>query len=311
MAVSTTTNITDTVRQAATRAGLTITSVEAGSDFSGNPTTRIVLARAEAPQKTAQLELPESFAEELAARAELLAALDTYLAGVSQRLRNPLPSLFITLHGLPVLLEEFQWPFHRSVSGADSFVVHGLAKLADDSPLHSKVAASLTVTFAEVLLAQQQPYAEGIIFNAVRKTFDLEQLELVKSGNRQPVGVTTRFYSRRKNGFVFADSTEDQVKEWLDAKLYWSSRKNGGAEPVWIADPYDAQYVNRQPEELKQIAAGLAKEGSLTLDTTGEFATPTAALLAEAEHYNERLQATLAALKPKFNEEMRAGHTNM
>ena len=54
----------------------------------------------------------------------------------------------------------------------------------------------MTVTFAEIVPRHQQPYAETFIYNAVRKTLDRGQLELLKSGNRQPVPVTTRYYSR-------------------------------------------------------------------------------------------------------------------
>ena len=57
------------------------------------------------------------------------------------------------------------------------------------------------MTFAEIVPAPEQPFAEGFIYNAVRKTMDQGQLELVKSGNRQPVPVTTRYYSRWQKKF--------------------------------------------------------------------------------------------------------------
>src|SRR6201999_4316376 len=103
-----------------------------------------------------------------------------------------------------------QWPFHLSTSGADTYIVHGEAKLEDgttaaDAQLRAKVSASMTVTFAEVVPAPEQPFAEGFIYNAVRKILDQGQLELVKSGNRQPVPVTTRYYSRWQNKFTFND----------------------------------------------------------------------------------------------------------
>ena len=75
----------------------------------------------------------------------------------------------------------FRWPFHRSTSGADSYVVHGTVHLEDgeNSPLHALVSASMTVTFAEIVPAPEQPYAETFIYNAVRKTLDQGQLELL------------------------------------------------------------------------------------------------------------------------------------
>ncbi|MBV9073515.1 MAG: hypothetical protein JOZ10_07795 [Acidobacteria bacterium] len=47
------------------------------------------------------------------------------------------------------------------------------------------------------------------------------------------------------------------------------------------------------------------------LDSTGDFAAATEKLASQADEFSARMQATLASLKPKFNEEMRAGHTNM
>ena len=125
----------------------------------------------------------------------------------AKRLRNPNPNAMVSLAGLPLVFREFKWPFHLSTSGADTYLVHGVVGLEDgaESPLHTKVAASMTVTFAEVVPAPEQPYAEAFIYNAVRKTLDQGQLEMLKSGNRQPVPVTTRYYSRWQKRFVFSD----------------------------------------------------------------------------------------------------------
>ncbi|MES2392310.1 MAG: hypothetical protein V4555_11760, partial [Acidobacteriota bacterium] len=83
----------------------------------------------------------------------------------------------------------------------------------------------------------------------------------------------------------------------------------GHDAPVWIADPRDAQYLNTTTADLQQQAAKLAAEGLLTLN--GEWATATPALTAKREHYQAQLQDALDFIKPTFNEDMRAGHTNM
>ncbi len=72
--------------------------------------------------------------------------------------------------------------------------------------LHAKVAASVTLTFAEIVPAMEQPYAESFVYNAIRKTVDRGQLEFLKSGNRQPVPVTTRYYSRWQKKFLFTET---------------------------------------------------------------------------------------------------------
>ena len=150
-----------------------------------------------------------------------------YLAEMAKRLQNPRPELYLTLHGLPLSFSRFAWPFHQSTSGADTSLVHGEVRLENgvDHVLHAKISASMTITFREVVAAPEQPFAEGFIYNAVRKTMDQGQLELVKSGNRQPVPVTTRYYSAKQKKFSFNDTTEAQRREFLRAKTFWLSRR--------------------------------------------------------------------------------------
>ena len=90
----------------------------------------------------------------------------------------------------------------------------------------------------------EQPFAETFVYNAVRKTIDLGQLEFLKSGNRQPVPVTTRYYSRWQKKFLFTETNDAERLEYLLRKVYWLSGVLGESKPVWIADPRDAQYLN-------------------------------------------------------------------
>jgi hypothetical protein len=178
-----------------------------------------------------------------------------------------------------------------------------------DSLLHAKVSASMTVTFAEIVPAPEQPYAETFIYSAIRKTLDQGQLELLKSGNRQPVPVTTRYYSRWQKKFFFTDTDEEGRQQFLLAKIFWLSGVLGNSQPVWIADPRDAQYLNTTAEELVRAAEVLAGAGLVTLRE--EFAAATPALLEREAEFRNRLQQAFALTKPTFNEDMRAGHTNM
>jgi hypothetical protein len=302
------------VDAAAKAAGLVVKSSEVGADFSGNPTTRFTLALASDSAKTQVLELSDKFDF---SRADLLGEVQVYLAEAAKRLRNPRPDLYLTLHGLPLSFGKFTWPFHLSSSGADTFLVHGEVRLDDgeSSLLHAKIAASMTVTFAEIVLAPEQPFAEGFIYNAVRKTMDQGQLELVKSGNRQPVPVTTRYYSRWQKKFSFNDTNEAQRLEYLAAKVYWLSGVLGGGQPVWLLDPRDAQYLNTTVAELRKNAEALAGDGLIQLagdwSKGGEFAAPSEALMGHRAKYEVDMSDALAFIKPTFNEEMRSGHTNM
>ena len=284
---------------AAKAAGLTLTAAEAGTDFAGAPTTRTIVALVADPSKTHLLELSEGFD---GSNPKFAAELATFFGELALRLRNPDPNFYLTLLGLPLSFGQFAWPFHGSTSGADTYIVHGEVHLAtgEDAALHAKVSAALTQTFAE-----------GFIFNAVRKTLDQGQLELVKSGNRQPVPVTTRYYSLKRKEFIFNDTDEAARKKYLQGKVYWLSGVLGAGAPVWVADPRDAQYLNTTAEELKKNVAALASEGLIELSEGGAWAAVTDKLRGLSGQYEAEVQEALTFIKPSFNEDMRGGHTNM
>lgn len=306
------TTLTAAMDTAAKTAGLTILSTQAGADFHGEPTTCFTFGLHSGTEKERTLRLELSHAFDFN-QPSLLPEMTNYLRDAALRLRNPRPDCYVTQAGLPIRFDGFAWPFHRSTSGADTYLVHGIAHLEDGtaSPLHAKIAASMTVTFADIVPAPEQPYAEAFIYNAIRKTLDQGQIEMIKSGNRQPVMVTTRYYSRWQKKFVFVDTDDEGRMDFLALKLYWLSGVLGGNQPVWIADPTDAQYLNTTVEQLQHAATGLAREGLAQPATDAQFAAATPQLLQRADYYRAVLAEALARTKPVFNEEMRHGHTNM
>jgi hypothetical protein len=302
--------IVTSVETAAAKAGLVLVSATQGSDFHGQPTAvfQLGLPGTELPDRTLKLELTGAFEID---KPSLVSELAAHLSAEAKRLHNPRPECYVTLGGLPVAFGQFQWPFHSSTSGADTYIVHGEIHLADGGAhnLHAKIAASVTLTFAEIVPAMEQPYAETFVYNAVRKTVDLGQLEFLKSGNRQPVPVTTRYYSRWQKKFLFTETNDAERLEYLLRKVYWLSGVLGEGKPVWIADPRDAQYLNTTEADLLRMAGDKAGEGLLVLE--GEFAGATPQLLARAPEYLATLEAALNFTKPQFNESMRSGHANM
>ena len=299
------------VESAARSAGLVVVSSELGEKYAGGATAKFTLALATGPVKTQLLELSAGFEF---GRPDLMEGVKAYLAESAKRLKNPRPDCYFTLHGLPLSFGRFGWPFHESTSGADTSLVHGEVRLEDggaESVLHAKVAVSMTVTFRDVVSAPEQPFAEGFIYNAVRKTMGQGQLELVKSGNRQPVPLTTRYYSMKQKKFVFNDTTEAQRKGFLAGKAFWLSGVLGAGEPVWLADPRDAQYMDTSLEDLRGAVKTLMAEGLLEPTEDAEYAAAAAKLMEREEAYRAEVARTLELIKPAFNEEMRAGLTNM
>ncbi|HUI85122.1 MAG TPA: hypothetical protein VL240_12910 [Candidatus Binatia bacterium] len=189
----------------------------------------------------------------------------------------------ITLHGLPVRIE-LQWPFHPSEGGSDWYVVHGTVRLNDGGPLHADVALNLAQTVKEALPSLDSDLAFWVAINTARKALDEKQLELLKSGKRQPVPVSSRCYSIRHQHFTFADATAGQVEEFVARKIFWGS----GAErrPVLVADPCDAQYLGADPAMVDKLIApanDLAARGMIEL--SGDYARATDGLLAQHEKF--------------------------
>jgi hypothetical protein len=304
------TSLVSSVETAAAQAGLVLVSVGQTAGPAGRASAQFLigLPDVEPPGKTLKLELSEGFEFD---QPDLLTQLTAHLAAEAKRLKNPHPEFVVTLGGLPLAFGQFAWPFHRSTSGADTYIVHGEIRLADGGAhnLHAKIAAAVTQTFAEIVPALEQPFAESFVYNAVRKTVDFGQLEFLKSGNRQPVPVTTRFYSRWQNKFIFTDTDEKDRLRYLLRKVYWLSGVLGDGKPVWIADPRDGQYLNTTGHELMRIATDEAAQGLLTV--SGEFAAATPALMERAAEFQAALEAALNFTKPQFNEAMRAGQANM
>jgi hypothetical protein len=298
------------VESAARAAGIVVIASEPGEKYSGGATTKFTLALAADAKKTQLLELSEAFEF---GRTDLMDGVKAYLAESAKRLKNPRPDCYVTLHGIPLSFGNFGWPFHESTSGADTSLVHGEIWLEDGGEriLHAKIAASMTVTFRDIVAAPEQPFAESFIYNAVRKTMDQGQLELVKSGNRQPVPLTTRYYSMKQKKFVFNDTTVEQRTAFLAAKLYWLSGVLGGGEPVWLSDPRDAQYLNTTAADLELSAKALAAEGLLQSAGDVGYAVTTSKLMDRRDQYGSLLGQALNFIKPTFNEDMRGGHTNM
>jgi hypothetical protein len=301
-------NLLASIEAAAAKAGLRLVSASEAADLNGQPTQVFQLGLQGLDDRRLQLELSEAFDFD---KPDLLPAMAAHLAAEAKRLRNPRPDCYVTLGGLPLAFGKFQWPFHRSTSGSDTYIVHGEISLADGGAhnLHAKIAASVTVTFAEIVPAMEQPYAETFVYNAIRKTVDFGQLEFLKSGNRQPVPVTTRFYSRWQKKFLFTETDDQERLRYLLSKIYWLSGVLGNGRPVWISDPRDAQYLNTTETDLLRMAGHEAGEGFLTLD--GEYAAATSKLMARAAEYEAARDAALNFAKPQFNESMRSGHANM
>lgn len=203
-------------------------------------------------------------------------------------------NIYVTLSGLPLTFE-FKWPFHKSTSGADFWVLHTDIQLQNSSGLHAPVAVNLSATVREVVPSLEPKDIEGQVVNSLRKDVDRRQLEFVKSGKLVPVNFSSRHYDFKRNKWVFGKASEEEIARLLSRKVYWQTRVVGGA--VWMADPTEALYVESTTDYLLNIARRLATEGLMTLE--GEYASANASLMAQAETFEADMKAALEELEKK------------
>ena len=214
------------------------------------------------------------------------------------------PRVYVTQSALPLQIE-LKWPFHKSGSGADFFVLHGDVKLGNTDGLHAPVAVNLTETVREVLPSLEPKDAEVPVINTLRKEVDRRQLQFLKSGKLVPVQFSSRYYDFKRNRWVFGKANDEAIALLLMRKVFWQTKLIGGT--VWIGDPAEALYVENKVAHVLEVARGLATSGLMTIE--GEQASANAALMAQAEKFESDMKAAQTELEKKhaFEDARRVG----
>ena len=204
----------------------------------------------------------------------------------------------VTIHGLPVRVE-MEWPYHRSAGGSDWHVAHGRLWLADGGELHADIALNLSESINEVLPSRDGELSLWVSINTARKALDDHQLQLLRSGKRQPVPVSSRCYSLKREQFTFWHVKPEEIDSFVARKIFWT----GGIDrqPVLIADPVDAMYLDASDEQMKdkllEAAKRLASEG--LAESSGDYARATEALVSRAAEFHAAKEKALDTLHAK------------
>src|ERR1700756_3320011 len=130
--------------------------------------------------------------------------------------------IWITLTGLPLSIT-LDWPFHRSASGADFWVLHGDIRIEGTEGLHALVSVNLSATVREVLPSLEPKDAEAPVINALRKEVDRRQIEFLKSGKLLPVHFSSRYYDFRRNRWVFGKASDEEILLHLKRTVFWQT----------------------------------------------------------------------------------------
>jgi hypothetical protein len=202
--------------------------------------------------------------------------------------------IYVTLSGLPLSFQ-LAWPFHRSTSGADFFVLHADIRLENSDGLHAPVAVNLSATVREIMPSLEPRDAESPVINSLRKEVDRRQVEFVKSGKLVPLHFSSRHYDFKRHKWVFGKASEEEIVRLIARKVYWQTRLAGG--PVWLGDSTEALFVEASVEHFLELARKLVAEGLMTLE--GEWASANAALMAQSEQFEADARAALEELEKK------------
>jgi hypothetical protein len=198
---------------------------------------------------------------------------------------------YITRSGLPLCIE-FDWPVHRSQSGADFYVLHGTVAPANSDELRALVALQLTVTVREVLPSLEPHDIQAPAINSVRKAVDHKEIEFLKTPKRVPVPFGSRAYDFKRSRWAFGGATDQERSLFLVRKVFWSTRASDGR--VLLADPVDAQFLDTTPERLVAIAQALPE-----LKMDGNYALPSSELMAAATELEQQAASALEELERK------------
>jgi hypothetical protein len=200
----------------------------------------------------------------------------------------------VTLTGLPLELK-LEWPFHKSTSGADFWVLHGDIRLASTSDLHALVAVNLSATVREAMASLEPKDAEAPVIAALRKEVDRRQIEFVKSGKLVPVHFSSRHYDFKRNQWMFGHAPDEVITEFLERKIYWQTKLVSG--DVWIGDQAEALYLQTTTDHLAELASQMAKSGLITLER--RYANANSSLMAQSEKYESAAEQALRELEKK------------
>ena len=202
--------------------------------------------------------------------------------------------VYVSMAGLPLSFE-LEWPFHKSNSGADFWVLHGDIRLENSEGLHAPISVNLSATVREVMPSLEPKDIERPAINALRKEVDNRRIEFLKSGKRVPVQFSSRHYDFKRSKWVFGKASDEVLALLLTRKVYWQTRLVGGK--VWVGDPTEALYVESTVENVLEAARKLEALGLMKVN--GEFATADASLMGKAERFEADMKAAVVELEQK------------
>ncbi|MCI0620290.1 MAG: toll/interleukin-1 receptor domain-containing protein [Acidobacteria bacterium] len=203
--------------------------------------------------------------EDLVGTPEYRSLANGFARALDKRLRNPDPNSFLTRKGVPLAISS-EWPQEPWPGRAASLVRTEARDIRSSRVAHCFVVITHQQQRFELI---QDPFLkyEGIV-NSIRDVVDADQIVFYPSGEHptELQRVDLRLAKREP-------ARPPLIESFLQQKVFWLGFKLGTSESrVWIADPWDANWLGVSTSDLIREAEILQAQGYLRLDDTKEFA---------------------------------------
>jgi hypothetical protein len=211
---------------------------------------------------------------DLPAMPRYLASAKNLARALEHRFKNVSPNLFLPVSGEPleILVE---WPFQPLPMRAASCLQVRVHKLRSGEFAHLYVIVTHQQTMFNL---KEDPFQlhSGLV-NSVRNAVDTRAVNFYPSDRDHPTEMQPVPLALPPIPVANRD-----LGRFLKQKVGLMGFRAGGKDTqVWIADPWDADYLGANTSDLRQEADILEAEGYLALDATRQFAHAESNLLKE------------------------------
>ncbi len=198
----------------------------------------------------------------------------TLAQGLQSRFKNVSPTLFFSATSR-LLNIEVQWPLESYLGRFQSFA---RVTLEDYFSKESARCAVVVTDQQSTFDLKEDPFRiHPALVNSIRRDVDQGKVTFYSTHTAHP-----NTLQEIKLSSAAQAPTGISPDQYLRAKVFWLGFNAGNEDTlVWIADPWDADYLGKSVPELRRHAQTLKAHGYLRLDESREFASVDTPLLRE------------------------------
>ena len=222
-------------------------------------------------------------------------AANKFARALENRFRNKSPDVFFCASAVPILLQ-IEWPQEALANRAASYVRVGVTDTQDRRVAYCYVVITHQQSIFDL---KEDPFLlQESIVNSIRIAIDSGQIKFYPEEAHPTELQEVRLLIGASIG-----GTGNSIDQFLRGKVIWLGFRAGDSTSiVWIADPWDADYLGTSAAELKRAGQVLNARSELQLDDTHELASIGRELLIRARDFERGVRAGESKSQPVRNE---------